>query len=206
MNTAPRRPPDTQGRPFQAGDTRDFIAIDDSGDFSYHRTERDLVTAFEYVAEAACIIDRSGCSYRLAQDPHRHLFLAPPLGPVEFHWLRQAWLDAQNAHPEAHRLRRFFPLNREQVVSSLFETLPLEHGPEPTEGSWSLEINGIASHPTNLEDIDRRLAHRALSQHVLVNDPFGHTYRPSRHRRHWYLPEGAGFNLYIEIPPRAPSN
>jgi hypothetical protein len=205
MNTSPRQHPATPGPTARARDPRDFIAVDDSGDFSYHRSERDLLTTFEYVAEAACIFDRSGCTYRLALDPNHRLILAPPLGPVEFHWLRQAWLDAQNAHPEAHRLRRFFPLNREEVLAALFETLTLEHGQEPIEGAWSLEINGIASHPTTLEDVDRQLAHQNLSKHVLVKDPFGHTYRPLRHRRHWYLPGTVGSNLYIEIPAPAPS-
>lgn len=205
MNTTPRQQPETPGFPVRTENTLDFVAVDDSGDFSYHRSEQDLVAAFEYVGEAACIIDRSGSAFRLALDPNRHLILASSIGPVEFHWLRQAWLNAQNAHPEGHRLRRFFPVTREEVVSGLFETLSLEHGPAPTEGSWSLDINGIASHPTNIEDIDRLLAHHDLTKHVRVRDPFGHTYRPLRHRRHWYLPETAGFNLYIEIPAPAAS-
>jgi hypothetical protein len=205
MNTTPRLQPDTPGSPASAGDIRDFVAVDDSGDFSFHRSEQDLLAAFEYVAEAACIIDRSGGAYRLALDPNRHLILAPSLGPVEFHWLRQAWLDAQNAHPESHRLRRFFPITLGQVVSALFETLTLEHVPEPAGGSWSLEINGIASRPSNLKDVDRLLAHQDLTKHIRVKDPFGHTYRPVRHRRHWYLPELAGSNLYVEIPATAVS-
>lgn len=200
MNTTSRRTPDTSRTPAGAGMVRDFVAVDDSGEFSYHGSEQDLMAAFEYVAEAACIIDRSGRAYRLGLDANRHLMLCPPRGAVEFHWLRQAWLDAQNAHPEAHRLRRFFALTKEEVVSDLFETLALEHGPGPAGGSWSLDINGIASHPANLEDIDRWLAHQDSLEHVHVKDPFGHTYRPLRHRRHWYLPPVAGFNLYIEIP------
>lgn len=200
MNTVPRKQPETPGFPVRAGDSRDFVAVDDSGDFSYHRSERVLMTAFEYVGEAACIIDRGGGAYRLALDKNRHLMLGPSHGPVEFHWLRQAWLDAQNAHPEEHRLRRFFPITTEEVVTDLFETLSLEHGPAPAGGTWALEINGIASHPTSLEDIDRLLAHQDHRGHVQVTDPFGHNYRPLRHRRHWYLPAVAGFNLYIEIP------
>lgn len=200
MNTTSRIR-DTSGPPAGAGAARDFVAVDDSGEFSYHQSEQNLMAAFEYVGEAACILDRSGKAYRLGLDTNRHLMLGPARGAVEFHWLRQAWLDAQNAHPEVHRLRRFFPLTKEEVVSDLFETLTLEHGPEPTEGTWSLEINGFASHPASLEDIDRRLLHQDRLEHVHVKDPFGHIYRPLRHRRHWYLPAIAGFNLYIEIPP-----
>ncbi|MFF1383561.1 hypothetical protein ACFVWT_08350 [Arthrobacter sp. NPDC058288] len=204
MNNTAQRIEGTSGLPGPTGDARDFIAVDDSGDFSYHRSEQDLVSAFEYVGEAACIIDRSGRAYRLALDSNRHLVLGPLRGPVEFHWLRQAWLDAQNAHPERHRLRRFFPLTRDEVVSDLFETLVLEHGPEPAGGSWTMDVSGVASQPTDLEDIDRWLGHEELPEHVHVKDPFGHVYRPLRHRRHWYLPAAAGFNLYIEVP--APPN
>jgi hypothetical protein len=203
MNTTPPIE-DTSGLP--SGAARDFVAVDDSGEFSYHRSERDLMAVFEYVAEAACIIDRNGSAYRLALDPNRHLILGPSLGPVEFHWLRQTWLDAQNAHPESHRLRRFFPLTDEEVVSDLFETLTLEHGPEPAKGSWSLDVNGTASRPTDLADLDHRLLHQERLEHVHVRDPFGHVYRPLRHRRHWYLPARAGFNLYIEIPAPAASH
>jgi hypothetical protein len=207
MNTTPRRQPDTLGLPARAGDARDFIAVDDSGDFSYHRSEQDLMTAFEYVGEAACIIDRSGSAYRLALDPNRRLILGPSIGPVEFHWLRHAWMDAQNAHPEGHRLRRFYPITKDEVVSDLFETLALEHGPETAEGSWFLDINDVASHPSNLKDIDRLLTHQdLLKQRVRVKDPFGHTYRPLRRRRHWYLRASAGSNLYIEIPAPAASH
>lgn len=186
-----------------AGAARDFVAVDDSGEFSYYPCEQDLTAAFEYVAEAACIMDRRGCGYRLAQDPKGHLVLGPPLGPVEFHWLRQAWLDAQNEHPGQHRVRRFFPLTQEEVVLDLFETLALEHGPEPADGSWSLGINGAASYPANLADIDSWLAHQEHLEHVLVKDPFGHFYRPLRHPGHWYQPAQAGFILYVEVPAPA---
>lgn len=200
MNTTSRPPQDTPGLPARAGIARDFVAIDDSGDFSYHRSEQDLLTAFEYVGEAACIIDRSGSAYRLALDPNRHLVLGPTHGPVEFHWLRHAWMDAQNTHPEGHRLRRFYPVSRDEVVSDLFETLALERGTAPAEGTWSLDIDGPALHLSSMEDIDVRLGHQDVLGHAHVTDPFGHLYRPARHRRHWYLPATAGFILYIEIP------
>lgn len=113
MNTTSRIR-DTSGPPAGAGAARDFVAVDDSGEFSYHQSEQNLMAAFEYVGEAACILDRSGKAYRLGLDTNRHLMLGPARGAVEFHWLRQAWLDAQNAHPEVHRLRRFFPLPRKK--------------------------------------------------------------------------------------------
>ncbi|MFE4834920.1 hypothetical protein ACFRAU_09565 [Arthrobacter sp. NPDC056691] len=204
MNTTSRME-NASGLPSAACPHRDFVAVDESGEFSYHRSEQDLVAAFEYPAEAACIIDRSGGGYRLALDPDRHLVLGPARGPVEFHWLRQAWLDAQNDHPERHRLRRFFPPTQEEVIQDVFETLALEHGPEPAEGSWSLGVNGTAFYPANLADLDSWLARQDRMEHILVKDPFGHLYRPSRHRGYWYLPADAGFILYVEVPaPNVP--
>jgi len=202
MNTTQWRIHDRSGLRARAGDPRDFVAVDDSGEFSYHRSERDLIEAFEYVGEAACIIDRSGIAYRLALDSHRHLALGPALGPVEFHWLRHAWLDAQNAHPEGHRLRRICPASRDEAVSDLFETLALERGTEPAAGAWSLNIDGLASRPSNIQEVDRLLAGQDRLERARVKDPFGHIYRPARHRKHRYLRPAAGSILYIEIPAR----
>ncbi|MDR7085009.1 hypothetical protein J2X01_004329 [Arthrobacter ginsengisoli] len=200
MNTTSRRIHDASGLPAGTVASREFVAVDDSGEFSYHRSQQDLVAAFEYVGEAACIIDRSGSAFRLVLDANRHLTLGPALGPVEFHWLRHAWLDAQNAHPEGHRLRRFYPVTRDEVVSGLFETLALEGGTAPVEGAWSLDIEGFASFPSNIQEIDRRLARGDRLERARVKDPFGHVYRPARHRKHRYLPAAAGSILYIEIP------
>lgn len=207
MNSNFRRIPDASDVPAGtagAAGARDFIAVDDSGDFSYHRSEAELLTAFEYVGEAACIIDRSGSSYRLALDANRHLILGPALGPVEFHWLRHAWRNAQNAHPDEHRLRRFYPLTRDEVVAGLFETLAMEHGTEPAEGAWSLNIDGIASRSSSLEEVDRRLARQKPLEHIHVKDPFGHVYRPARNHRHWHLAAAAGSILYVEVPAPSP--
>ncbi|CAH0194129.1 hypothetical protein SRABI26_01751 [Arthrobacter sp. Bi26] len=202
MHTTSRRIQDTSGLPAGAGPTRDFVAVDDSGEFSYHRSEQDFMGAFEYIEEAACIIDRSGSAYRLALDPNRHLILGRSHGPVEFQWLRHAWMDAQSAHPEGHRLRRFYPATRYEVVSDLFETLALESGTAPAAGAWSLDIDGFASRPSNIEEIDRLLARQDRLEHARVKDPFGHIYRPARHRKHRYLP-AAGSILYVEIPATA---
>ncbi|SDP16519.1 hypothetical protein SAMN04487914_104182 [Arthrobacter sp. ok909] len=200
MNTTSRRIRKASGLPAGAGGARDFVAVDDIGDFSYHRSEEDLIAAFEYVGEAACVIDRSGGSYRLVLDANRHLVLGQVLGPVEFRWLRHAWLGAQNAHPDEHRLRRFYPVTSDEVVSDLFETLALERGREPAESAWSVDIEGFASRPSSLKEIDRMLARQKPLEHVRVKDPFGHIYRPARHRSHWYLPASAGAILYVEVP------
>ena len=75
-------------RPSDAG--KDFVVVEDSGDFSYYRSREALLADFEYVGEAPCIMDRSAVTYRLELDENRHLRMGPPLGSVEFHWLRQA--------------------------------------------------------------------------------------------------------------------
>lgn len=66
MDTTPRPIPHV---PAPAGGARDFVAVDDSGAFSYHESELKLIAAFEYVGEASCIMDRGGNSCDLALDP-----------------------------------------------------------------------------------------------------------------------------------------
>ncbi|MDN4645096.1 hypothetical protein [Arthrobacter sp. PsM3] len=186
--------------PATAGGARDFVSVDDSGAFSYHESEPALIAAFEYVGEAACILDRAGNSYDLSLDPNRHLILGPAHGPAEFHWLRQALVDAREVHPEDHRLRRFYPETPDQLLSDLFETLALEHGSDT--GLWILDIDGVTTRGQTLQDVDRCLSGQDQLANVRVLDPFGHVYRPNRHRKHWYLPASAGVILYIEVPPQ----
>ncbi|WP_427005102.1 hypothetical protein [Pseudarthrobacter sp. H2] len=201
MNAMRGLRPRSHNVPALAGRSRDFIAVDDSGDFTYHRSEQDLLTAFEYVEEARTVLDRDGTDYRLALDPNRHIVLGPALGPVEFHWLRQAWQVAQKMHIEEHRIRRFFADTGDQLLRDLFETLVLEHGAGSATDSWTVDIESTPTHLDNLEEVDRRLSGPVRLEQARVEDPFGRTYRPVRHRNHWYLPAAAGFIVYIEIPP-----
>ena len=202
METTPRPLPRIPGVPAPTGGASDFVAVDDGGEFSYHESESALMAAFEYVGEASCIIDRAGNSYDLALDPNRHLILGRAHGPAEFHWLRQALVDARQAHPREHRPRRFYPKTPEELLSDLFETLALEHGTEPAAGHWSVDIDGIITPRPALQDVDRRLSGQKQLETVRVRDPFGHLYRPVRYRKHWYLPASAGVILYVEVPPR----
>ncbi|NUU31360.1 hypothetical protein [Arthrobacter sp. C9C5] len=207
MNTPPRQQPDTPGRLASAGDARDFIAVDDGGDFSYYRSEHDLLAAFEYAAEAACILDREGTAYRLMVDPDRRLVLGRSLGPVEYHWLKNAWWNAQTAHSEEHRLRRFPAESAAELIADLFEVLALDEGIAPAQRQWSLLIGSATSHPRDLKEINRRLSHQRALDHVRIQDPFGHVYRAARHRTHRLLPAVAAAILYLEIhafPPPAP--
>lgn len=108
-NTKSRRIQKTSGLPARAGATREIADVDDGGQFSYYRSEQDLLAAFEYVEDAACIIDRRGTACRLALDQHRHLILGPSRGLVEYHWLRHAWLDAETRTRKGTGYGRFRP-------------------------------------------------------------------------------------------------
>lgn len=208
MNVTPRLPANTaKGHPVPAGRSRDFIAVDDGGNFTYHPSEQDLCAAFEYVEEARSIIDRCGTDFRLALGPHRRVVLGPDLGPVEFHWLRQAWHASLTVHSKAHRLQRFFPGTREQLLLDLFECLALERatavgaGEGTGDGAWNVEIDGGQTRVPDLQGVDRLLSGPVRLERARVRDPFGHVYRPVRHRRHWYLPVVVGHILYVEVPP-----
>jgi hypothetical protein len=186
-------------RPSDAG--KDFVVVDDSGEFSYYRSREALLADFEYVGEAPCIIDRGATSYRLELDENRHLRMGHPLGPVEFHWLRQALAEARDVHPESHRLQRIDPVGLAGLVAGLFETLQLERGTDADLGLWSLDIDGLATRRNSLADVDRLLAGNNRLDTVLVTDPFGHQYRPDWHPKHRHLGH-AGFLSYVEVPVR----
>ena len=179
----------------------DFVVVEDSGEFSYYRSREALLADFEYVGEARCIIDRNATTFRLELDEHRHLRMGPPLGSVEFHWLRQALADARDVHPEGHRLQRADTAGLAGLVAGLFETLQLERGPDAELGLWSLDVDGLATRRNALADVDRLLAGNHQLDTVLVTDPFGHQYHPVWHPKHRHLGH-AGFLSYVEVPVR----
>lgn len=202
-------PTPTQANPAQptrSGRTKDYVAVDDVGTFSYYPSETALIQGFEYVQEAASIVDRDGNTFRLALDADRRLRLGPSFGPVEFHWLRQAWSHEQRVHPRDHPLRRFYPAGRGALLSGLFETLQLEHGTVPTPVPWTLILGGAESHPGTLKDVDGRLARQDQLEHARVQDPFGHTYRPVRHGARRMFAHAADFTYYyVEVSKPADS-
>ncbi len=116
----------------------DYVVVDDVGDFTYYPSEAAMLEDFEYVDEAACILDRAGNDYRLTLDKDRNLRLGPSFGPVEFNWLRQAWTNNRHRNLQAHRLQRFYPTTPEALLAGLFEMLYLEHAGRTTDrrGSW----------------------------------------------------------------------
>lgn len=202
-------PPPMQANPAfpaRSGRTKDYVAVDDVGTFSYYPSETALIQGFEYVQEAASIVDRDGNTFRLALDADRHLRLGPSFGPVDFHWLGQAWSHEQRRHPRDHPLRRFYPAGREAVLSGLFETLQLELGTDSTPVPWTLILDGTESNPSTLKDVDGRLAHRDQLEHARVQDPFGHTYRPVRHGSRRMFAHAADFtHYYVEVSRPADS-
>jgi len=202
LSTSPAREQAGSGHPTPTAVLRDFIVVDDSGNFSFHRSEQDLIQAFEYVDEARCIIDREGSNFRLALDGNRELRLGRSFGPVEFHWLRQAWREAQRIRVQEHPLLRFYPTDRTELIAGLFEVLELEDKTGPTPGPWTVVLDDTETRPGSLGDLNRQLSDLVRLDSVVVQDPFGHRYRPVRHLGHRYLPRFAGFICYVEIPPR----
>lgn len=199
----------TRGRssdvPAFADRPGDFVVVDESGNFAYHRSEQDLLGAFEYIGEATSVINRDGTCFRLALDLSRHLVLGPALGPVEYHWLRDAWQAAQKMYIEDHRLQRFYAETQVQLLQDLFETLVLEHSKDSPADPWVVDIAGASMSLQNLEEVDRLLSGPVQLEQAKVQDPFKRAYRPVRYRKHWYLPASVGFILYVEIPRMVPS-
>jgi hypothetical protein len=192
---------DATAPPRPSGAGGDFVVVEDSGEFSYYRSKEALLADFEYVGEARCIIDRSATTYRLEMDENRHMRMGPPLGSVEFHWLRQALADARDVHPEGHRLQRADAAGLAGLVAGLFETLQLERGTDAELGLWSLDLDGLATRRNALADVDHLLAGNDRLETVRVTDPFGHEYRPVWHPKHRHLGH-AGFLSYVEVPVR----
>ena len=115
--------------------------------FLYHRSEQTLLAAFEYVTEAACIIDRSGTAYRLALDSNRHLILGPPLGPVKFHWLRHAWRTHKTPTRRGTGFAGSTPSAGTKWSRTCWKPSPW-NADAPAEGAWALDIGGLATHPS----------------------------------------------------------
>lgn len=155
-----------------------FVVVDDAGAFTFYPGAPALVADFEYTAQAICIVGRDGTGFRLVQAADHELTLAGSLGPVDFSWLRQAWLRAQRRSPGEYPLRRFYPAGREKLLDCMFETLYLEHAMEPL--SWHVMLDGRETQAVSLQDIDSALRGRHLVERVHVQDPYGHLYRPVR--------------------------
>lgn len=182
---------------------KDFVVVDDIGDFTYYPSESAMLEDLEYVDEAACVLDRDGNDCRLVLDRNRNLSLGPSFGPVEFSWLRRAWMNNQHRNLTAHRLQRFYPVSREALLSEMFETLSLERADQEDDGTaWVLDVGDTETHPNTLHDVDVLLAGADHLERATVRDPFGHLYRPVRHGTRRFLAPGSGWIYYVEISAR----
>jgi len=185
------------------GSAGGFVVVDDAGAFTFYPGAPALLADFEYTAQAICIVGRDGTGFRLVHDADRELTLAGSLGPVDFSWLRQAWLRAQRKNPGEYPLRRFYPAGRETLLDCMFETLYLEHAMEPL--SWSVMLDGRETQAVSLQDIDSALRGRHLVERVHVQDPYGHLYRPVRVPGHSGVAHGrhGKVTIFVEVPAAA---
>lgn len=184
----------------RGGSVGGFVAVDDAGAFTFYPGAPALVADFDYTAQAICIVARDGTGFRLVQDADRELTLAGSLGPVDFSWLRQAWLRAQRKNPGEYPLRRFYPAGRATLLDCMFETLYLEHAMEPL--CWHVMLDGRETEAVSLQDIDSALRGRHLVEHVHVQDPYGHLYRPVRVPGHSGVARGrrGKVTIFVEVP------
>lgn len=178
----------------------DYVVVDEGGDFSYYASETAMLEDLEYVDEAACIVDRSGNTFRLALDAVGNLHLGRSFGPVEEHWLRQTWTSAQHRNLREHPLQRLYAVSREALLRGLFETLTLERGNTRASIPWAVDVGAETVHPSTLKEVDDLLKDVDSLQGINVQDPYGHFYRPVRHSVHSPFPFGTGFILYVEVP------
>ncbi|MGO4383631.1 hypothetical protein [Specibacter sp. RAF43] len=146
-----RADPASPEEAFQTG----FVSVDDGGDFTFHASAAALLGDFEYPDEAACIVDRRGAGFRLTLDAERRIGLAASPGEVDLAWLGRAWAAAQRRNPLRYPVRRFYPAGPDALLSTLFECLYMDRGPQPH----------LLPAPEGGE---------------VVVDPFGHLYRPAR--------------------------
>lgn len=182
---------------------KDYVVVDDLGDFTYYPSETTMLEDLEYVDEAASIIDRAGNDFRLTLEGDRKLRMGSPLGRVEFTWLRQSWMNNRRRDPSAHRLLRFYPTTLEDLLAGIFETLTLELASKaassPWVAPWILDVGGEETHPATLRDVDGLLAGLEHLELATVRDPFGHNYRPIRRATYIFRALGARPIYYVEV-------
>lgn len=184
------------------GPTNDYVVVDDTGDFIYYPSESTMLTDLEYLEEAVCVLDREGNHRRLAKEHNGNLRVGGSFGPVEFGWLRQAWIRNRHANMRSHQLQRFLPTDRGALLTQMFETLTLEQQtPAEEAGTWVLTLGGEETGINRLQDLNERLVRLNGLEAATVRDPYGHTYRPVRHAKHRIPARGGGNICLIEIHP-----
>ncbi|WP_285725183.1 hypothetical protein [Psychromicrobium xiongbiense] len=180
------------------GAVEDLVVVDDHGDFRYYPSAARMLSDLEYVDEAACILDRAGLNRRLTLNDRRELVCGPLLGTVQFDWLLEAWTHAQHQSLPTHRLLRLLPHTLSELLAVLFEVLALEAGVHAAE-AWLISLDGEPEQLPALAEVDRHLHSIRQLDQVSVTDPFGHVYRPVRHRAHHGLPRHGSVLSYVEL-------
>ena len=200
MSTTATKQPAGPGYPTPADDMKDFIAVDDSGKFSFHRSEQDLIQAFEYADEARCIIDRKGSTFRLILDAET------PFASVH-RWVLSifAGFARFGGTPSGSMCRSIRCCATTPSIgksswpgcskSSNWKTGPARH---PARGR--LVLDGTETHPTNLGDIDRRSRTAARSTASLCRILSGTRTCRSGTSNTVSCPCPQGSICYVEIP------
>ncbi|MFI5085830.1 MAG: hypothetical protein ACHP7K_07855 [Actinomycetales bacterium] len=182
------------------GDTADYVAVDDGGTFAYYRTAAALCTDFEYVGQTESIIDRNANQYPLMLDAGRRITLGRSIEKADLPWLRAAWARAQDASPRLYPLHRLLPWGAEIFVQGLFEVLELSAGYEPAGGDWTVTLGARDSRVGSLAGLTALLLAATDLSGALVEDPYGHHYRPARGGRHGLALTGRRYVAYTEVP------
>lgn len=161
-----------------SGDT-DFITVGGSL-FGYAASAEAAVRNFESTGNADSIIDRAGNGYPLLAGAGGHLTLGHPTGKADIDRLRAAWEAAQQENPRRYPLERLTPDSEAGFLASLFEVLE-ETAAGTEEGrAWIVRQPGRTHHLGSLEDVNALLLTAKDLQETILQDPYGHLYRPHR--------------------------
>ncbi|XAS67041.1 hypothetical protein V3C33_16505 [Micrococcaceae bacterium Sec5.7] len=167
---------DNAGAGRRPGVDLDFVTVD-GGTFEYAPSATSAARSFEYSGQAECIVDRRGNNYPLLADERGRIMLGPTLGAADLVWLRRAWNDAQREQPRNYPLVRAMPATDAGFLDSLFEVLAATAG---GPGTWVLHLGRRDYHVESLLEVSALLLKEKDLSDAVVDDPFGHSYRPAR--------------------------
>lgn len=167
-----------QGVGAGSGDA-DFITVGGSL-FGYAASAHAAVRNIAYAGQTDSIIDRAGDSYPMLTGDDGHPTLGHSTGKADLDVLRATWEAAQQEDPRRYPLERLMPDSGAGFLASLFEVLE-ETAAGAEEGrSWIVRQPGRTRHLQSLEDVNALLLYAKDLQETIVQDPYGHLYRPHR--------------------------
>jgi hypothetical protein len=85
-------------------------------------------------------------------------------------------------------------------VQELFEVLELTAGYEPTGRDWAVTLGARESRVGSLAGLTALLLAATDLPGALVEDPYGHHYRPARAERHGLALGRRRYVAYTEVP------